>query len=128
MNRCLADTSMFIARESGRPMDREVIPDEIAVSVITIGELRMGVIAAPSPEVAHRRLETLLKAMHFEPLPITAGIAGIWATLIVSLTQEGRRLPVNDSWIAATALAYDVPVVTQDADFDGVPGLHVIKV
>ena len=88
----------------------------------------MGVIAAPSPEVAHRRLETILKAMHFEPLPITAGIAGIWAKLIVSLKQEGRRLPVNDSWIAATALAYDVPVVTQDADFDGVPGLHVIKV
>jgi predicted nucleic acid-binding protein len=30
--------------------------------------------------------------------------------------------------IAATALAYEVPVVSQDADYDDVPGLHVIRV
>jgi predicted nucleic acid-binding protein len=37
-------------------------------------------------------------------------------------------MPVNDSWIAATAMSLGVPVVTQDADYDGVPGLQVIRV
>lgn len=37
-------------------------------------------------------------------------------------------MPVNDSWIAATALALDVPVMTQDADYVDVPGLDVIHV
>ena len=36
-------------------------------------------------------------------------------------------MPINDSWIAATAIAHDLPVVTQDADFDDAPGLAVIK-
>jgi predicted nucleic acid-binding protein len=38
-------------------------------------------------------------------------------------------MPVNDSWIAATALALDVPVVTQDSDYDiELDDLTVIKV
>jgi predicted nucleic acid-binding protein len=37
-------------------------------------------------------------------------------------------MPVNDSWIAATAIALRVPVVTQDEDYAGVPGLEVIHV
>jgi predicted nucleic acid-binding protein len=39
-----------------------------------------------------------------------------------------KNMPINDSWIAATALAAGVPVVTQDADYDDVPGLAVIRV
>ena len=35
---------------------------------------------------------------------------------------------LNDSWIAATALAHDVPVITQDADYVAVAGLEVIRV
>jgi predicted nucleic acid-binding protein len=41
-----------------------------------------------------------------------------WARLRVQLADAGRRLNVNDSWIAATALAHDMPIVTQDDDFD----------
>lgn len=44
------------------------------------------------------------------------------------VTEVGRLMPVNDSWIAATAIALGVPVVTQDDDYDGAPGLDVIKV
>jgi predicted nucleic acid-binding protein len=36
-------------------------------------------------------------------------------------------MPLNDSWIAATALAHSIPVVTQDADYDDVPGLEIIR-
>jgi predicted nucleic acid-binding protein len=38
----------------------------------------------------------------------------------------GRKAPVNDSWIAATAIARGIPVATQDDDYDGMPGLRVI--
>ena len=44
------------------------------------------------------------------------------------LRDAGRRLPGNDSWIAATALALGVPIVTQDDDYDVVDDLEVIKV
>ena len=48
--------------------------------------------------------------------------------LRVALRDAGRRTPLDDSRIAATALSRGVPVVTQDADRDGVPGPAGIRV
>ena len=50
------------------------------------------------------------------------------ATQRVLLRDCGLRMPVNASWIAATALALGVPVVTQDNDCIELPGLNVIRV
>jgi predicted nucleic acid-binding protein len=128
VSRGLADTSVFIARESGRPIDANALPDELAVSVITIGELRAGVLAATNVTVRDRRLATLTAALQLDPVPVDEAVAAEWARLRVLLRDSARRMPVNDSWIAATALALGVPVVTQDDDFPDLPDLDVIRV
>jgi predicted nucleic acid-binding protein len=46
----------------------------------------------------------------------------------VALRDAGRKMGVNDSWIAATAIAHQLPLVTQDADYDVVPNLDVIRI
>ncbi|WP_373281118.1 PIN domain-containing protein [Nocardia araoensis] len=43
------------------------------------------------------------------------------------LRAAGRKVPINDCWIAATALAHDIPIVTQDGDYDAMPDLKVWK-
>ena len=128
MTQGLADTSVFIARASGRPLDVVNLPDEIAVSIITIGELRAGVLAAADVTTRDRRLQTLTAALELEPVPIDEVVATEWARLRVLLRDTGQRMPVNDSWIAATAMAREVPVVTQDDDFPRVTGLDVVRV
>lgn len=35
---------------------------------------------------------------------------------------------INDSWIAATAIANDMAIVTRDHDFDVVEGVQVIRI
>ena len=128
MTRGLADTTVFIARESGRPLDADALPDELSVSVVTIGELRAGVLAAGEVDTRDRRLATLTKALMMDPVPIDGRVADSWATLRVRLRDSGQRMSVNDSWIAATAMSLGVPVVTQDSDYVDVEGLQVIKV
>lgn len=128
MSRGLADTSIFIARESGRELDVAALPDELAVSIITIGELRAGVLAADSVVVRDRRLGTLTAALRMQPVPVDEAVAAQWARLRVLLRDSGQRMPVNDSWIAATALALGVPVVTQDDDFPALDELTTIRV
>lgn len=128
MSQGLADTSLFVARESGRPVDVGALPDELAVSIITIGELRAGVLAANSVETRDRRLRTLTAALELDPIPIDDAVAAQWARLRVLLRDTGQRMPVNDSWIAATAMAQGVPVVTQDDDFPTVEGLTITRV
>lgn len=125
-SRAVADTSIFIARETDRPLDTAAFPEELAVSVITIAELRAGVLAASDVVKRDRRLRTLAAALELDPIPIDTNIAEHWATLRVVLRDNGRRMGVNDSWIAATAMALGIPVLTQDDDFPTLDGLSVI--
>lgn len=122
----LADTSLFIAIEQDRPLSGSP-PRSIAVSVITMGELRLGVLAAGDGPTRARRLETLSRAEALEPLPVDRQVAHAWAALRLALRDAGKRMPLNDSWIAATAIVNRVPVVSQDDDYDEVPGLEVIR-
>ncbi len=124
----LADTSVFIAQERGRPLEVDRLPDRLAVSVITVGELRAGVLAAADLASRDRRLATLTAVLALDPVPVDEQVAAAWARLRVALRDLGRRMPINDSWIAATALAMDVPLVTQDDDHEDIPGLRLIRV
>ena len=128
MSAGLADTSVFIATESGRPARLDVLPDRLAISVITVGELRAGVLAAKDTGTRDRRLATLTNALQLEPIPIDQAVAETWARLRVALLEFGLRMPVNDSWIAATAMTLGIPVVTQDDDYLHAPGLEVIHI
>jgi predicted nucleic acid-binding protein len=100
----------------------------VAISAITIGELRAAVLAAVDLDTRDRRLATLTRALSLEALPVDQPVAEAWARLRVQLRDIGARMPVNDSWIAATALAIELPIVTQDADYVELPGLQVIRV
>jgi predicted nucleic acid-binding protein len=125
----LLDTSVFIARESGRALDKARLPERSAVSVVTVGELRWGVLMAVDDEVRSRRLDTLSGATRLDPVPIDETVAAAWALLHQRLKAAGTKMEINDSWIAATALAHRWPVVTQDDGFPtGIPELMVIRV
>lgn len=129
--RALLDTSVLIAVESGRRVDRSAVPDETAVSVITLAELQAGVLVAADSETRARRMETLGRLAYTKILEVDEGAAMEWARLRVHLAEQGRRVNVNDLWIAASAVAHRLPIVTQDDDFDaleGVRGLVVVKV
>lgn len=128
MTRALADTSLFIARESGRTLAQIELPDELAISVITVGELRAGVLAAPDIRTRDVRLATLTEALAFDAVVIDQAVAAAWALLRILLRDGGLKMPVNDSWIAATAMRLGVPVVTQDDDYVEIGGLSVIRV
>jgi predicted nucleic acid-binding protein len=126
----LLDTSVFIARESDRPLDAEAIPDHVTVSVVTVAELQAGVLAAKDTETRSLRLATLEVLSDLASLPIDDAVAHQWARLRVLLADAGRRVNVNELWIAATAVANGLPVVTQDDDFDPLAdlGVAVVKV
>jgi predicted nucleic acid-binding protein len=125
----LLDTSVFIASESRRTLATDRLPARSAVSVVTVGELRWGVLMAADDEVRSRRLDTLAHATRLDPLPVDEQVAAAWALLRQRLKAGGTKMEVNDSWIAATAIARGWPVVTQDDGFPtGIPGLTVIRV
>lgn len=128
----LLDTSVFIARESGRPIAK--LPVRVALSVITIGELQLGVLTARDPVTRSRRADTLALARAADPIPVSEAVMVSWARLIVDCRAAGvhRAVKLTDALIAATAIEHQLPIVTQDADFDQLarvcPALSVVKV
>lgn len=125
------DTSVWIAREVGREIDLSFLPETLFVSVVTLGELQADVLAAADTATRSQRLETVSSLAAIQPLPIDETVAAQWAQLRVRLHEAGRRMNVNDLWIAATALVHHLPVLTQDADFDvlaEIGALEIIRV
>jgi predicted nucleic acid-binding protein len=126
--RALADTSIFIGFEAER-FDADKFADfEWGISAVTLGELRLGVLQAKDPETSSRRLSTYQLAQRFEAMTIDESVSDAWALLVSRLRAAGRKMPINDSWIAATAIAHDIPLVTQDADYDDLPDVEVIRI
>ena len=122
MTRGLLDTSVFIAREQARRLG--VLPEQVAVSVVTIGELELGVLASEDAEVRAERGETLALARAADPLPVTEAVMGAFARLVNDCRRGGARPKVLDALIAATAVEHGLPVVTQDDDFTAMAAAH----
>ena len=112
--RGLLDTSFFVAFE--RPDPPREAPALGAVSAVTIAELTAGVKLARDPDTRTRRQSTLTLARRFDPMPFDDRCAEAFATIAAAVRSAGGRVRQCDAAIAATALANDIPVFTQDKD------------
>ena len=127
MTRAIADTSVFIAREAGRPLGE--LPDEIALSVVTAAELELGVLRAADERSRATRLATLSRVRAEYPLlDIDGATASCFARIADEQLRAGRKLRRHDTWIAATAMRHSAAVLTQDADFSSFDSVEVILV
>jgi len=127
MSRAVADTSVFVAREAGRPLGE--LPDELAVSVVTVAELELGVLRAADTATRARRLATLGQVRATYPLlPVDAETASCFARIAAAELEAGRKLRRHDAWIAATAMRHGAAVATQDDDFTSFVDVQVVRV
>ncbi len=120
----LLDTSVFIAREDERPLGE--LPNRVAVSVVTIGELQLGVLNATDDTSRARRADTLALARAADPIPISEAVMVSWARLVADCHAAGiqRAVRLTDALIAATAIEHGLPVVTQDSDYEKIARAH----
>jgi predicted nucleic acid-binding protein len=110
------------------------LPQRVAISVVTIGELQLGVLSAEDDRTRARRADTLALARSAEPIPISEAVMVSWARLVAECRIAGihRAIKLTGSLIAATAIEHGLPVVAQGADFRQLarahPPLRVIAV
>lgn len=120
----LLDTSVFVAKEDGRPLAE--LPERVAVSVVSIGELQLGVLNAEDDSIRSRRADTLALARAADTIPISEAVMVAWARLVADCKSAGihRAIRLTDSLIAATAVEHGLPVVTQDSDYAKIAAAH----
>jgi len=113
----LADTSVFVAAEQRRPIGRPPA-GEARISVATLTELGVGVRRAAGEPLRELREATLARARRFIALAYDEPVAERLADLLAAARTQQRRAGAMDAIIAATALAHDLAIWTQDDDFD----------
>lgn len=117
MSGYLADTSIFVASEAGRVL---VDPPRglSRISVVTLTELGVGVRRSADDHTRQLRQLTLARARRYVALPYDELVADRLAEILASAHMRARRAGAMDAIIAATALAHDLTVWTQDDDFE----------
>ena len=127
--RILLDTNAYVAFKGGDPATLEIIQlaEQVSLSTIVLGELLAG-FALGSREPENREgLSAFLDSPRVSIISVTAETASFYAALFKQLRAKGRPIPTNDLWLAASALQHGSPLVTQDAHFDGIEGLLVVR-
>ncbi len=127
--RGLLDTSVVIDLDS---IARDRLPDETAISAITLAELAAGPHAVTDEQERGRRQDRLQwAASRWDPLPFDGEVARAYGRIYATLRARGRasRRRVPDLLIAATALAHDLPLFTRNPDdFAGLETVIQIQV
>lgn len=103
----LFDTSVLAGPRDGRPR----LEGDCAVSVVTVGELHAGVLLATHGPTQAARLQRLSDVLS---LAAVLNISRRVAVAYGELRMAAGRVPSNDLWIAATAIAHDLELVTAD--------------
>ena len=127
--RYLLDTNICIYIAKGQPsavrerFARHTLR-ELAMSVITVGELRFGAEKSQARERALATIEQLVQMIQPSPLPMAA--AGHYGDIRATLQKQGLPIGNNDLWLAAHARAEGWTLVTNNSrEFARVPGLQV---
>lgn len=120
-DRVFLDTSALIAGAGGDA--------EVAISVMTIAELRIGVLRAHNAAQRSLRLARLEQVEQtIEALPVDRAVAVEYSRLVAILRDHGRTVRPIDTLIAATACAAGLAVVTADRHFEPLAELGSIAV
>jgi len=126
--RYLLDTNL-LCKERANPKVRNWVVQhqlQIAIASMTVAEIAQGIEALPRGR-RRAQLEGLLNEMleDYQVLPFDTAAALAWGRYVV---EADRPLPVRDSIIAATALANNLEVVTENTDdFAGVDAVNPLK-
>ena len=127
LNQGLLDTSVVVAMDL---LDPAQLPQEVAISVISLAELCAGPSATDDAAERARRQDRLQRTEAvFDPLPFDVEAARAYGRIHVAVVEQGRtpRRRFADLLIASTALATQLPLVTRNAeDFAGLEQLLTI--
>ena len=123
--RGLLDTSVVIVLEQ---LPIHVLPEEPAISSLTLAELTAGPHATTDPAERARRQDRLQRTeAAFDPLPFDLAAARAYGRILAAVVADGRTPRARraiDLMVAATALAYGLPLYTRDPDdLRGLEGL-----
>lgn len=130
----IVDTNVFIYLVRGSSVSAakyapQVEGKRMVLSFATVAELWRGAATRNYNEESRKRLAADIDVAIV--VPPNEELTKHWGELTASARAEGHALgqaaQSHDAWVAATAQLYDLPILTDDSDFQGFPGLTLLS-
>ena len=130
MSQVVIDTDVasyiFNWHSLGKRYVEAVRGSELVLSFMSIAELRMGAMSAGWGDRRRELLEQFMEG--FEVLYADNSLCTLWARIRADARTSGRTVSPQDAWVAATALALDAPLATNNLrDYGAITTLRVLS-
>ena len=130
MNAAIVDTdvvSMLFKGDTRALAYRSRITGRLlGISFMTLAELERWSLERAWGQ--RRKLELAQHLTHYTILPVSRELCGKWAEVSFAAKRKGRPIQTADAWIAASALHYRVPLITNNrSDYTVVDGLLLLS-
>ena len=128
MSQIVVDTDvasyLFNWHSSAQDYANALRGSELILSFMSVAELRMGAISAGWGDRRRLLLEQFMRG--FELFFADNDLCMVWARIRADARAAGRGLSPQDAWIAATALALDAPLATNNRrDYEHIQRLRL---
>jgi len=130
MNAAIVDTdvvSMLFKGDTRAVAYRPHITGRLlGISFMTLAELERWPLERDWGQ--RRKLELAQHLTRYVVLPVSRELCGKWAEVSFAAKRKGRPIQKADAWIAASALHYQVPLITNNpSDYSAVDGLVLLS-
>lgn len=125
MSGSLIDTNVIIKLLNGDKKAADLFDslDDIHISVITAGELFYG--AQKSSRIDENTILFKSFLSEYSMVEINESVSEAYGQIKANLVKQGINIPENDIWIAATAISYNLDLVTYDEHFKNINNLKI---
>ena len=120
------DTNVYCDYAEGIPAVVELLAEygeELYLPAVVIGELNYGFMKGTKQAYNEKKFREIVERLRIEIIDINKDVARKYALLYHQLVNKGKKIPVNDVWIAACCLEVGGTLVSRDGHFEAIESL-----
>jgi tRNA(fMet)-specific endonuclease VapC len=123
------DASIYCDFAEGLPDAVETIATQgqyLFIPAIVLGELNYGFMKGKRQEFNEKKLRQIVDRLRIVIIRVDEDVARKYAVICTSLVKKGRKIPINDVWIAACCMEVGGTLLTRHRHFEAVEQIETI--
>ena len=125
------DTNIYCDFAEGLPDVVDTIAtsaESLFIPAIVLGELNSGFMKGSRQAFNEKKLRQSISVLNIDIINVDGNVARKYAMIYISLVKKGRKIPINDVWIAACCMEVGGTLLTRDRHFEVVEQIESIIV
>ena len=119
----VVDTNIYCDFAEGIPQTVDILStmgQQLYMPTIVVGELAYGFLKGSRRIVNEQKLDEIIQLLEIQIIDITRSVASKYGLIYLALVKKGRKIPLNDVWIAACCMEVGGTLLTRDQHFNHV--------